>query len=371
MARTHERSPEYQLADSLNVQVFKPPIRSSNIQDARDCRRKFMFRHRWALRPRSYRSAPQIGTYFHEAMHRFTLAHSELEVYGFTNRLYEQVLAGLNEKVDKAGILPWGQTIEKAKVLAYKDHGVGIAMAMWAWRKEPFNFGHYKLYADKQGSFVERTIEVRIPGFVRTFRVKFDLLVEDNDGRIWIVDYKTCSEDTYEKCQLFNFGMQSKLYRLVLWHYLRVTGDEHRLAGIIHHVMKKPTIRVKQKESIDEYITRVGEDYDLKYQDWKNSRDREITGPPFIRSTIPYGNTEVLPKDLRRELKVFDALCGSLPGLDKYYRNDGACRKWNSLCPYFNLCSTSIKHWLPTIDQHYVKITREQEELEQENLLGV
>jgi len=156
-------------------------------------------------------------------------------------------------------------------------------------------------------------------------------------GDVWLWDHKTCSESAPERARGMCFDVQSKCYRL-LWD---ATHRDMPAVGIVHNILMKPGIRLKQKELVEDYILRVG--------DWfKAKLESDPSAYPVARSFQRFMTP--LQGDLELGVIITSAAgWASKPAeLYTFPRNRLACRQHNRMCPYIHLCESCTSRW-PTL----------------------
>jgi hypothetical protein len=154
---------------------------------------------------------------------------------------------------------------------------------------------------------------------------------------VWLWDHKTCSEPAPERARGMSFDVQSKCYRL-LWD---ATHRDKPTVGIVHNILMKPGIRLKQKELVEDYIQRVGEWFKAKLES-------DPSAYPVARSSQRFMTP--LQGDLELETVITSAAqWATKPAeLHTFPRNRLACRQYNHMCPYIHLCESCVSRW-PTL----------------------
>lgn len=160
-------------------------------------------------------------------------------------------------------------------------------------------------------------------------------------GHLWLFETKTKSYiDEQSLSDRLNFELQVMLY---LWAMKQTYGETPR--GVLYNIVKRPMLRQKVKESLDDFCDRITADV--------QSRPEEY----FVRynvSITPDELDEWAARDLTRMMAHLYRWANSNEGT---YRNSGACQMWNRPCEYLRLCAykdpvnlTTREHVFPELD---------------------
>jgi|SRR6185503_12759564 len=160
-------------------------------------------------------------------------------------------------------------------------------------------------------------------------------------GDLWLFETKTKSYiDEQSLSDRLNFELQVMLY---LWAMKQTYGETPR--GVLYNIVKRPLLRQKVKESLDDFCDRITADV--------QSRPEEY----FVRynvSVTPDELDEWANRDLQRMMAHLYRWANNP---DHTYRNSGACQMWNRPCEYLRLCAykdtsnlTSREHVFPELD---------------------
>jgi hypothetical protein len=345
---------------SLQLTVSKPTIRSSGISMYRSCPRKFMFRYRLGLRPRGYTPALRLGQAYHRIMAPLYQGKSiEIALSTVAGHMAD-IEQDLMELVDDAGLLPNGKPLAKQLDECYADLQKAKAMALWEWQNYPLDTDKWEVWA------VERSIDLKYLTIAQVIRMRLDLVLrKKGTPELWIVDHKTSSSNPLERLDTVSFELQPRIYRLGLEALLQQQREQFkdrpnhechtlRVVGMMHHVIQKPGIRQKQKETWEEYLARVPEWYAEKHSK---------ASPVYVRSWLRFSGP-VMPEELLMQLREASRACRADADPSRFYRDPSghACFEYNRPCEYLRLCRAPVLDWPDLVTNHFEAITRDEEE---------
>ena len=154
-----------------------------------------------------------------------------------------------------------------------------------------------------------KEFELKQDGFIGFI----DLVIRQPDGDI-LVDYKYVASLDY--ADAYRISDQTKLYPYL---YQKQTG--RKVQKFIYLCVVKPTIRLKREETQEQYFERVKE----WYTEW-NSKIAEVC--------IDRAELDDLEAELKQDLHFIKHMRDN----EMFYRNNGACNKYNTKCPYYPIC---------------------------------
>jgi len=256
-------------------------ISVSQLKQFKACRRSWWLRYMEDLKPVKKSDALTIGTNY----------HAKLE------ELYEGNYVDVTDS-----------TKETAMALAYAKY----------------------IFPDVKVKKAEEWIEKEImPGRILHGRV--DGITEDGI----VVEHKTTSRDIGAEYE-YNLMWDEQVLA-----YMYLTGTRH----IIYTVCRKPTIRQKKDETVDDFFHRMVEWYD-------EDTESKIRCFDVIRTDA---EVEAWVHETMEVLEQMDD-CRGLE--DKCYKNTLHCQSFGSECPYKSVCL----HY--DADQQYVEYTRRERDYE-------
>jgi hypothetical protein len=311
------------------------------IEDRNTCARMFLYRNRLGLKSREFSEAMNIGSVFHEVMEY--VCHSGhvdpktqvTDALGRVRSNYQERVIELRRKTDRAGLLPWGEPLTQRLRVMEKAWRVGEAVASWAYLKDPIDRKRWKVLAVEQAAEIPGS--VLDPQIKSPLRVKADLILQHREsGQVWFVDWKTTGWDLSKVLLSLRWNPQTRLYRLVLsaggWPGLPKGA---RVNGVFHKVVRVPGIRIKDKETLEEYVDRVHEDYAQKEHQGVRT---------YATSSIAF-NSEPLTPEFRNTLREISRDLRKLARPESYPRNASACFRYNRPCAYMDLCANPSALW--------------------------
>lgn len=340
------------------LQVLRPPIRSTGISDAEHCLRYFLFKERLGLQSTRYDSALTIGKIYH-ALRR--LLASNIPQPAALHRaasLMADWQKNITDNADPRGLYHGvdAQTlIDKSR----KDWGVAQAMACFA-HDQTAQDDRYETLS------VEQDIEIYIKLLRTPVHVRLDVLSRSTQhGHLAIGDHKTTSDSPLIVIEATTFAIQPRLYRLAFTTWQQAQPDAAplgKLKYVVHDVIQKLGIRLKQRESLEEYIDRVRKEYQKNIKEVKAG-----TAPPkFLRSAQDVAQQPLIDEEFLLHLRHMDRLCFETPTLEKFPRCADplhTCFKFGKPCEFLPLCTTNPDRWRQEIiPLHYEQVVREDEE---------
>lgn len=169
--------------------------------------------------------------------------------------------------------------------------------------------------------YVEQRLEVSLRGL--PFKVKFDALVEDSKGRVYIVEHKTTSSDISPEAVYWE---RLLLDTQISAYWLAAESLGHKLSGVLYDVIRKPQLRKSAKETGEDFTERCCAEI------------RSDTEKYFARQMIQRepGALDNAYTDLLETTELVQ--------IGKFPRNTRACFDWFRRCEYFDVCAgvTSI-----------------------------
>lgn len=139
------------------------------------------------------------------------------------------------------------------------------------------------------------------------------------DGQNWLVEYKTASQINANYFERLDLDEQISLY---MYAIRRMTA--YNPVGIIYRVLRKPMIKQRKGESLEQFCQRLETDY--------------IERPDFYFFEGKFYRDEIATKQFERELWAFtkQKLYETNHGI--HYKNASRCLDFGA-CEYFPLCT--------------------------------
>lgn len=178
----------------------------------------------------------------------------------------------------------------------------------------------------------EREIDITYRGI--RCRGKIDLTINNGDGN-WIVDHKTTSQLSKNIVAGWDFRFQFMFY---IWLLSKVE-PENKLKGYYVNAVKKPELRVKKLESIQEFAQRVREDMIIE-------PDKYFYREPFIitKGMLQHFEDSVVNPKINILQFVIDNPDNPLARSLIENKNTDECQKWGGQpCEFIELCQHGQK----------------------------
>lgn len=310
-----------------------PIITNSQIGTYLGCARKFWWSYELAIRPERKGTALSIGTAYHAALERINRG------------LEPEPPAGLDE--------PYA-TIVACMIAGWR----------WRWANTPIG----KVVA------AEMVFQFR-PSRARFIQSgKIDSIQELPDGRLAVVEYKTCGEDLSPQS---NYWRRLNIDRQISIYMLGARALGYPVETVVYDASRKPGMRP--------YAATPAEKRKFKKDGTLYANQRETDEPlaDFAERLTAdigenyewyYGRQEIprLESDLeqcRAELSMFAEQIRTARRTGRWPRNTDSCRR-HGLCPYFNPCTNSHDPQAQGVPSGFRVAANVNEELEIEDETG-
>lgn len=318
-------------------QSFAEGITQSEIMTRGTCCRKWMFRYILNLRKRGSFSWYLV---FGDAIHRM------LEEY------YE--LAHVNGEVDPtAEIKCPAFDYPKDVILNPAQHEEA---EYWKLLAEKLIQHHGRFYQKIDNKMIilqtERLLEYEYRGF--RLRGVIDLGFEEDES-YYVMDHKTTADITDNLILGFQFRFQFLFYS---WLVRQIEGK--RPAGFIVNALKKPKERrsIRNAESVQSFVARIGRN--IAHEPSEYFRRIQV---PLDDGMLERFQDTVLDPVITQFQWLEDATCPQTYTVfgrkDKeamlITANTDACRQWNTVCEYLDLCCNNLEDFAGEFIQDEVK----------------
>jgi len=306
------------------------------IQDFQACKRYYFWR--WILNLVSRK--PNLNFWFGELSH---LAH-ELIADGKTEKQIRLTLDKRSKKILKNFVIDPYMVEEIALQLEICKTLMSCYLAMFGGKLQDFK---------AQGTEVSFGLELGLSGLVLYGTWDAHGILK---GKLTLKEIKTASRLTNEYFQRLKFDKQINTYALgVKSHVGRLPSKCNYL------VIRKPTIKVKQKESVSQYLIRLENDI------WEVRPEYY-----YITDNFSFGKHRVAATENDVEQESFDMMTkiDSLDDIDildplSWARNDRQCFTYGT-CLYFPLCANCHK-WKLYLGMYQMRDIRYELEVEELN----
>lgn len=330
-------------------QTYQPPIHQSSAACWLRCQRCFLFRYRWGLVPKQPPVARAAG--------RGRLTHRLLELG--PSRMAEfqadiqQQIHQLEQRIEQEGD-PLG-LLETAIRQLTQDSAMACSVCSVFWETFPA-FNPDNDSSPLRSIVREQSISAVIspdsfpppasqamPAIAIAGRL--DQICQSADsGNIWLMDYKTTSQDPQTILTGYQFSLQCRIYRLLADAYCQ-REELPSPKGFILNIIRMPTIVMCSKDkSFNDYLNRCIQ--------WYKEKGLEACAAYQIQYSEP-----IMPFEL---LSVLYRIHRSMeqPPVADYYPRDlttSYCSNYRSTCVYYPLCSSDPAAWPALIEQSFVQ----------------
>lgn len=335
--------------------VLNPPVHPSKLAPP-TCPRKYMYRTRLGWRKKSWERAPEIGRIFHAVLAGILAGGAPQEVSSAVSLDAEEAVREIHD------IIAEEQTPTEADYFrkdARKQIAVGLMLGQVLYSFHPLRDTHSILAVEQR---IDGSID--LPGRSPVeIAGTLDAVVQDNKtDNIYIVDHKSTSFHPRDFAQSLTFDTQTALYRY-LWDEAH---PDFPSSGVMHQIIRKPTIRLKKAETLEDYINRCFEWYEAEAA-------RTIHDPPVLISRCLFSTAHSLEKNEEVQRLLWDAHGWAqrplhLPHFPRVGDpNAGCLSRFGGVCSYMTLCQHRPVAWAELLEkQQFTKVDRDAPETPEE-----
>lgn len=350
--------------------IRKPFIRSTPLDVLDECPRKFLYEYRLGIKARRYEAALTMGDIVHQMQKTLMLGGSEEDALETAKLVLSKEQQRLTGAVQDTGFLPGGADLVKVLRTLEEDYNkaraVGLLFHRFMLDGNRFDPSKWEILEAPDGTkMVEVILELQHPDFSRPFRCPCDLVLrKKGTNKVWIVDYKTTSKSPKVRARTTRFSGQIALYRLVLQAHLDEWGRGEKVEGSFHAIIQKPGIKLcgTDQKNATEWNCSPIEAYLRRLAQWyKKKEDEDPDHPPMVLDPNEF-HRPPMTRELYGRLRQFCKAANAAPDVDHFYRVEGACTKWNSVCPYLRICNSDPVMWPSLIEESYELGFREDKE---------
>lgn len=316
------------------------------------CARKGLF-IRLNLRPLRRSAGMDEGSFTHIATAEFCRSYSE-RIDHLSNRspdshdrrANDATIRSANGLINEAG--KHASAFDDNTIIAEEVHrrraiGMACAHRLWSKFKESLDSGALTVVGVEEPCV--STFDVGVDIRVRT---QFDVIVQDTQGFVWPLNWKTEGSDI----QSAVLGYRHSIQGFLDVQNLRVsslTANHKGVPGALWAVIQKPGIRRKAvgrptEEPMSTFIKRCGNWWDGTGE-YAPKAGKSAKQPTCLlhRETIPMKGAR--PGEFLRRLRRYAELLSAPPVLRNFPVVEGACRLGPFTCPYRSLCVTDPVRW--------------------------
>ncbi len=335
--------------EELRARNINWAVNQSSIACGIKCARKLLLRYIWGVQPKvpAFKKAATQGHLFHRLLQLGPAGVEEVRL-GVRTQI-DNLMQAVQQGLDLTGEL------YKAATSLNELFDKVLAMANIFWTRFP---RPERLEVVGKEILIESTWQgMKIQGTID------EVCRNKETGEIWIRDAKTTSDPLSLALSGYQWGIQSRFYRLLVhdWLIAKEIGYTENvpspLRGLILDIACVPGIKFCKKDiDFAAYIKRVGEWYDKQ-------EDKEAMQSKGIMFTEPLMNEELVHAltkihDLMNSAGGPDnAFCGAirLASVDDFDRDITCteCKNYKRRCCYYELCSADENLWPGIIERDY------------------
>lgn len=326
-------------------------VSATSIQCLHECRRKYLFRHKYGLSLRGEYIAPlTIGKMFHA-----------LGADRLSGKSWEDTLDGIQHRIglkldeERAKSDPM---FDEKLLRTGLERDLEIAQCMVRIHEQVAEVTAERF--EVLPEFTERKVKLKVSWLDNPLSVVIDNVIRNKaNGETWIRDFKTISKSPINLAKTALWHIQPRIYRLVAG----LEWPDLKLTGFVHDVIQKPGIRLcgaDVKAANAQGITAF-EAYMARVRDWYHDQKDS----PFLCSWLRFSG-EPLDDELGCILGDADDAAGHEfngqevePQAATYYRDPSgrACLGpyGNSPCTFIDLCATATSGWDPILERFTFK----------------
>ena len=278
----------------------------SRMRAFKTCRRKHYYSYILGVR-REQSEALRIGSMVHEALDMLKKGFAPADVKDAIDTNYATLIDAANS--DEFAI---AMTTERAKVTCMVDGWI------WRWSETPIE------YVASEIAF-EIPLRNPTPGgrVSRVYRLagKADGIATLEDGRLALVEHKTSGESLAADG---SYWQRLRIDEQISTYMIAARELGYAVVAVLYDVLRKPSIRLKQSETVAEYAERFMADI--------------YERPDFYFARREIVRLESDLDDMRRELWQIAHEVRLAERNGTHYRNPGACVSPYP-CEYLDCCA--------------------------------
>lgn len=190
----------------------------------------------------------------------------------------------------------------------------------WYWRDDKIDY----LTREQEFTFPVRWQDDLRASRVTTAAGKIDAIIKLPDGRLAVMEYKTCSARLDPES---DYWLRLRIDQQISHYMLGARALGYDVETVLYDVIRRPTIRVKKTESPAQFADRL-------YQDIKQRPEYY-----FCRREIPRLTADL--DEYNIELQQQAATLDEHRRQKSWYRNTSAClHPWR--CEFLDICHTGV-----------------------------
>jgi len=271
-----------------------------------NCRRKYQYSYVFGLAPRKPSIPFLVGGLFHDALDRCYSSKFKLNIdkeKAIAEKACEKASHAEGMTAEESDKIWIQSSIVTGMLEGYKKQWLKQDQAKWD-------------VIEAEGQF-----DVELPNGWR-YRGKTDLVVRDRKTKkVKLVEHKTTSR--------LDAGYVAKLPldNQILGYIWAKNQERLGIREVVYNVTRKPTIRLKQSETLEEFCRRLREEYTLN------------TATYFYREALTFDPKAV--DSFSDELKRFMEEVDRCQDNNYFYQNTTQCTQYGP-CPFMKLCLDGV-----------------------------
>jgi hypothetical protein len=274
------------------------------------CERKYKYQYIDRLAPLIYQRPLEFGSMGHTILEKYYI-HKQLTDDGKESSFsLTDILAEIREAREAIGFS--GNTVQFFEQDMAALEGMLIA---YVAKYNNFEKDYHILGVEQRILSEQRYAGIQLEGII-------DALWTDENGKHWVVDHKFMSRINETWVRKMPLDYQTHTYIKLANEWLAAKGLDP-VRGILFNVIKKPTKRLKQKQSIREYMMEISSDY--------------IERPGEFYHRVPVIVTTQHRADFEEFLNRVSADMLRAHELESFRQNVYQCDVMG-VCPFLELC---------------------------------
>jgi hypothetical protein len=154
-------------------------------------------------------------------------------------------------------------------------------------------------------------------------------------GRMWMLDHKTTRDLQLSTVMGWDFRFQFMFYLYILYKWEEQNGQENKYAGYYINAMKKPTIKVRQKDTLQDFFERLRNEMLMEPEKYFYRQQLLMN-----KQSLDYFEQNILGPKLRRiQLLTNPQISDSIKLSIVTNPNTDHCQRYWKPCEFLPLCN--------------------------------
>lgn len=236
------------------------------------------------------------------------------------------------------------------------DLNKGIVSGIIAW--EPVRAALDARTIDVAASELSQIVKLPLPSIstgkrarVIRFKVNLDLVFRKPDGTIWLWDLKTADANASLDEVFANAYRRAQTWGY--WRGYRVLHPDAQVHGFQYQGVCKPSIKQKQKQTLDDYIAECFE-WHKGTGRHADKLDKRSASPTTRLQPLPMSHVTEIPTQIALRLWETHRFLRMTTDLSQYPPHEQSCHSMGSRCKFANFCDDPTgKTWSSTLRSSY------------------